>query len=478
MTGQDDQRGTVGTKGAEAGRNDRRVRILLDHLDQEVGLWQLNVADGTAWRNLRHDQIFGYDEVLPEWTFEIFLEHVVAQDRDKVRTLFQTAVENSQHWSFECKIIRADGDEGWIRAHGEPVRDPESGEQFLLGSVFDISRLRRAEEQTRLLKAELNHRERNLLGMLRAMVQLTAERATGVKAFAKVLGDRLAALGRTHDLFVSRGSFPVPLVQIVRAEMAAMDIRPDRFTIEGDTDFALHSKTAESATLVLHELVTNARQHGAFSTNKGRVRISIESRKEGVARIIWTEVWGPRVARPTEYGFGARILDTALGQDGTVKMDYKPDGLVCTIDLVASRPRPTMDVARTTVMPVEMPDLKGKRVMVLEDEALIALSLEMTLTDEGVVVLGPFSSVDDAKAAMKGEVDAAILDVNLGRDTSLDVAQTLTTRGVPFVFLTGDGDWHRVANTFPDVPVLEKPIREVDVVVSLGRVLKKAAGRK
>lgn len=451
------------------------MRALLSQLEKDIGLWRLDVESGSAWRNLRHDQIFGHENALPEWTFNMFLDHVVAADRDKVRSLFQTAVDNAQQWSFECRIQRADGEMGWIHAHGEPAVDPDTGKRFLVGSVTDITRLRRAEEQLRLMTAELNHRERNLLGMLQAMVRLTGDRAPDVKTFAETLDGRLAALGRTHDLFVRRDNHRVPLVQIILAEMAAMSIPPDRFRIVGETEFALHSKTAESATLIVHELITNALRHGAFSTPKGRVQIRIAPQSESGAFITWTESAGPTVRPPRRDGFGLNIMQTALGADGRVSIEYRPEGIVCEIELLASRPQPTMDIARTTVLPVEMPNLKGNRILVLEDEALIALSLEMTLSDEGVTVVGPFSSAAQAMEAIDDGIDAAVLDVNLGRNTSLDVAQRLAKMGKPFVFVTGDGDWHRVANTFPDVPILEKPIREVDVVVSLGRVLKKAA---
>jgi two-component sensor histidine kinase len=306
---------------------------------------------------------------------------------------------------------------------------------------------------------------------MQAMVKMSAKSASDVSQLEASLAGRLAVLARTHDLFVSESSDRIPILQIILAEMAATQVPPERFKVQGRTELALQAKTAESATLILHELITNARRHGALSNDTGRITLRIEPQGEKEARIVWTESNGPKVAFPKHEGFGLNIMQTALGVDGDVKMEYRLDGIQCTIDLRSSRPRPVMEMARTTVVPQEKPDLTGKRILILEDEALIALSLEMTLTDEGAEVVGPFSSSSQALTALDEDIDAAILDVNLGRTTSLDVAHRLKERGVPFVFVTGDGDWHQVSEAFPDVPVLDKPIRELEVVMNLGRVL-------
>ena len=87
------------------------------------------------------------------------------------------------------------------------------------------------------------------------------------------------------------------------------------------------------------------------------------------------------------------------------------------------------------------PELAGKRVMVVEDEMLIALLVEDMLEDAGCIVVGPFACVSDALAAAKTEVvDLALLDVNVAGEKVFPVAHALEARGVPFLLLTGYGE--------------------------------------
>jgi CheY-like chemotaxis protein len=94
--------------------------------------------------------------------------------------------------------------------------------------------------------------------------------------------------------------------------------------------------------------------------------------------------------------------------------------------------------------------------MVVEDEALIAMVLVDHLQELGLIAVGPFSRVADA-LKVEGEVDAAILDVNLAGESVYPVADMLKARGVPFLFMTGYGS-ASIDPRFGDVPVLQKPI--------------------
>jgi CheY-like chemotaxis protein len=102
----------------------------------------------------------------------------------------------------------------------------------------------------------------------------------------------------------------------------------------------------------------------------------------------------------------------------------------------------------------------GLKVLVVEDEMLIAMLLEDMLTDLGCEIVGPVSNVEDALARLEqGGIDAAILDVNLGRGQSYPVAEVLRARGLPFAFATGYGE-AGVDARFKDAPALQKPFRQ------------------
>ena len=115
----------------------------------ELGAWELNLVDHTAWRSLRHDQIFGYAELLPEWTFEVFLQHVLEEDRPGTEGSFKRAMAEHTDWSFECRIRRADGPVRWIWAYGKSINDADGRPVRMFGLVSDITVRKEAEEALR-----------------------------------------------------------------------------------------------------------------------------------------------------------------------------------------------------------------------------------------------------------------------------------------------------------------------------------------
>ena len=100
----------------------------------------------------------------------------------------------------------------------------------------------------------------------------------------------------------------------------------------------------------------------------------------------------------------------------------------------------------------------GRRVPLVEDEALVAMMIEECLTESGHPVIGPISRAADAlQAAKEIDYDAAILDINLGDGMAYPVADIVAARGVPFVFVTGyEAD--TIDDRFSHVPILQKPI--------------------
>ncbi len=128
---------------APLSRGEERLRFALEVAG--VGQWDLDLEGGTAFRSPLHDQIFGYDKLLPKWTYEIFLEHVFPDDRDGVDKAFQRAIKQSEDWDFECRIRRADGDMRWVWARGRIWRNEDGEATRMLGVVADITD-RKAEE--------------------------------------------------------------------------------------------------------------------------------------------------------------------------------------------------------------------------------------------------------------------------------------------------------------------------------------------
>ncbi|MEH2164920.1 MAG: PAS domain S-box protein [Nostoc sp.] len=118
---------------------------------QTAGLadWDLDLKNHTVNRSLRHDQIFGYESLLPEWTYNMFLEHVLPEDRLLVDAKFRTALINQEIWDFECRICCADGELRWIWARGHLYHNGQGEAVQMLGLLADISDRKLAEAALR-----------------------------------------------------------------------------------------------------------------------------------------------------------------------------------------------------------------------------------------------------------------------------------------------------------------------------------------
>jgi len=128
-------------------RSEQRLRFALETVD--IGAWELDLRDHMSHRDLIHDRIFGYETLLPNWTYEIFLEHVLPEDRAEVDRKFREATATQSDWNFECRIRLVDGEVRWIWAAGGHEQNPQGDPERLAGVVQDITERKQVEEALR-----------------------------------------------------------------------------------------------------------------------------------------------------------------------------------------------------------------------------------------------------------------------------------------------------------------------------------------
>jgi len=132
------------------GQSEARLNFALQV--SQTGMWDLNLQDHTVTQTLLHDQIFGYEDPLPDWTYEMFLEHVLPKDRAKTDRLFQEALATRTAWGLECRINRVDGEMRWIHVCGDQQIDKDGQPLNMTGVVRDITE--RKEAELALLQSE------------------------------------------------------------------------------------------------------------------------------------------------------------------------------------------------------------------------------------------------------------------------------------------------------------------------------------
>jgi DNA-binding NtrC family response regulator len=116
--------------------------------------------------------------------------------------------------------------------------------------------------------------------------------------------------------------------------------------------------------------------------------------------------------------------------------------------------------------------LRGRRVLIVEDEMLVAMELESLLEEQGCDVVGPAPTVARALALLDRErPDAAILDVNLDGQTAIPVAAALNAQGIPFLLATGYGNEQALQPELKDAPRVDKPVSHDRLVRTLARIL-------
>jgi chemotaxis family two-component system sensor kinase Cph1 len=209
---------------------------------------------------------------------------------------------------------------------------------WLLESVLRQVDLARKEREAalahqNLLMAELDHRVKNTLASIQALVQQTRARAGSVDDFSAALDRRIRAMSHAHDLMSETRWRGASVRGLVEEELAPF--RSDRngsLLISGD-DLMLSPKAALPFTLVVHELITNAAKYGALSTPSGDIRIGWHRREDGALVLTWKERSGPPVAVPTRRGFGSVVIERSLRHEikGTSTLTFDADGVACVI---------------------------------------------------------------------------------------------------------------------------------------------------
>ncbi len=325
-----------------------------------------------------------------------------------------------------------------------------------------------ATARQELLIAELNHRVRNILGVIRGLIRQSQPSDEVVKDFVKMVDGRIHALARAHNQITDDHWGPAPMQALIDAEAAAFVDEHERVVSTGDP-VLLNPQAYSTMALVVHELVTNSTKYGSLSVPRGHVEISWH-RDDGDLKLEWREFGGPPVKMPTRKGFGTTIIDRSVPYDlgGKAHVEYAPDGVrasFCIPGRHVSEPRsfagPAIRYPRSSPgHPQAAPDkmLTGEQLLVVEDSLIISLDAEDIVGRLGAETVATAATIDAALDIIDGNrPTVAMLDINLGNSDSFPIADRLMELGVPFVFATGYGEQAQLPPQHRSRTVVQKP---------------------
>ncbi len=262
---------------------------------------------------------------------------IVPEDREHALNCIARAREG-ERVSFEYRIkSRQDGQIKWLRSNVFPMRNQEGRVQRIGGIGRDITALKSALSHQQALLAELQHRVRNTLAVVRSIVRRTADTSATVEDFASHLEGRIGAFSRVQVAATRDPLAGFDLAELIFEELRACAAREgEQFTLKGPPA-RLKAKAAQNIALAIHELATNAIEHGALTVARGH--IEVQWRKEQREREVWLVLdWKEsgmtgRPVEPTREGFGSVLLRHTLGYDlgAEVALAYEPSGFRCEI---------------------------------------------------------------------------------------------------------------------------------------------------
>ena len=460
----------------------------------DLGQWELNLTDGTSERTLRHDQIFGYQSLLEDWSYDDFLRHVVPEHRAQVAEQFDIAVSTGGLWNIECRIWNVNNEERWIWTKGLVQQDSSGAVARMIGIVGDMTERKQDAENLRRFAAELSeadrrkdeflatlaHELRNPLAPIRNAAQLLTIAASSderVRSASSVIVKQLVQLGRLVDELldvsrISRGKIELRTAHIDLASViepsvdVSLALYPDR---SGELTVNFPSERLEilADSTRLEQVIVNLLNNAFKFTDKGG-RISLTVAREGDEAVVRirdngigmdpdeiTKIFGLFVQVDTSLersvsglGLGLTLVDRIVQMHGGTTEAFS-EGAGHGSEFVVRLPIAQSPIQQP-VLPLaeESTATKRLRILVVDDNEDSARTMAMLLQHIGNEAFTAFDGVTALEAAERLRPDLAILDIGLpglnGYEVATKIRATEWGQAVKLIALTGWGqDEHR-----------------------------------
>lgn len=300
--------------------------------------WLADKNGWIFWYNQRWYDYTGTDLAAMEgwgWQAVHHPDHV-----DRVSKRIQHAWDTGEPWEDTFPLRRADGEFRWFLSRANPLKDDAGNVMLWCGTNTDITEQLDAQEHINLLIREVNHRSRNMLATIRAILGRSARLPKD--ELIQSLDRRISALASNQEILDGGDWSGARIVDIVEAQLRHVDEDARaRIDIEKPESLIVQAKVAEAIGLAIHELATNSMKYGALSNSIGRVHIAWalvdDADNQPLLKMVWSESAGPALAEPTANGFGTLLIKRNVEQvlKALVVLDFQPTGLVWRVEAPA-----------------------------------------------------------------------------------------------------------------------------------------------
>lgn len=321
----------------------------------EVGGLDIDITGGLrSWRSPEYLRLHGLPSDTVEESHAQWRARLHPDDRDRAeRNLFDALSGGESRYDGEYRIVRpSDGEVRWIHARADIERDADGIATRLLGVHIDVTEQKRLqnalhqrEERQAVLVAELQHRVRNILSIVRSIFAKTMEADGSMEELANHFHGRLDSLARIQSVVTQNGAGIADLETMIRDELLPVGISDGpRLSIRGP-QVTLPSTAAASIGLAIHELTTNAVKYGAlrFDTASLAIHWGLSGDGSGERRLdlTWTEQGVPALpVNPSRRGYGSGLIEDALPHHlgATTSLEFRGNGICCTLSIPLPHP--------------------------------------------------------------------------------------------------------------------------------------------
>src|SRR6185437_11405767 len=405
--------------------------------------------------------IFGVDHASFTPDIEAIRQGIHPEDMGNIRRCFENLSPDKPTCELEFRIVRTDGETRWCTAASVASFDAAGRMVRFSGVTTDITDRKEAENRQALLAREVDHRAKNTLAIVQAIVRMA--RHDNIDDYMKAVEGRIGALAQTHEILSQSKWEGADILRLVLDELAPYHSDGRQRVSAVGPSLVLAPEQAQLVAMAVHELATNAAKYGSLSVECGKVDVSWAA-VEGALTLVWRESGGPPVSAPKKLGFGTKIISSLGGSHrGRTDFQWLRDGLTFTLELrYQDEHAASFSVRDKSSAP---------RLLLVEDELVVGVFMQELLEAIGYRSTEPIGRLSDALAAAKRErFRGAVLDMNLNGEIVYPLAELLVSQQVPFIFVTGYAP-RSVDARFTTVPILQKPVLQDELAAVLEKVL-------